>query len=119
MQASELRIGNWVEANMPPMIVKEIDEYEVRLEYQPAQADYWAASIEWVKGIPLTTGILIKSGAINKYGQNFFIGKLKFDISTTNVIRFHYSGKVTYIFFVHQLQNLYFALTGEELKIIL
>ena len=42
--------------------------------------------------IPISEEILLKCGAINKFGRTYFIGKLKFDINTLNIVRFHYSG---------------------------
>jgi len=67
--------------------------------------------------IPLSEELLLKCGAINKFGRTYFIGKIKFDINTLNIVRFHYSGKVAYIYYLHQLQNLWYSLYNEELQI--
>lgn len=67
--------------------------------------------------IPLTEDWLLKFGFDMKYGNTYLKDRMKFDINTIGLVRFHWSQKVTYIKYVHQLQNLYFALTGQELKL--
>ena len=70
--------------------------------------------------IKIDPEILLKAGAVNKYDCEFFIGKLKFTYEINELsqfVRFHYSGKVTYLQYVHELQNLLKALTSTELKI--
>lgn len=85
-------------------------------------------SIEFVKPIPLTDTILVRLGAIID-GDRFDImcDELAFDISwfkedgvclvINNYIgtSFNYINQLKY---VHQLQNLYFSLTGDRLQII-
>jgi hypothetical protein len=73
------------------------------------------------KPIPITEKWLLKLGA-KKLSDNFFdIGYLKFKIHSHQYgIDFHFgNGGKHYIkpHYVHSLQNLYFALTGEELTI--
>lgn len=73
--------------------------------------------IETLDFAELSEELLLKCGAINKFGRTYFIGKIKFDINTLNIVRFHYSGKVAYIDYLHQLQNLWHSLYNEELQI--
>lgn len=111
MNASELRIGNWVK-NLGLDV--KIEGYgiafcaEGKLVYDP---------------IPLTPEILEKCGFGNGNSEKanvdlwnkYWIGDFELD---NNKECFDYEGKVS-IKYLHQLQNLYFALTGEELKITL
>jgi hypothetical protein len=106
IQPEEIRLGNWVLHNKVP--VKVMVSNAVRLYQSKDKCDH----------ILLTPRILEKAGAIRRHGNEWFLGKLKFDLNSTGkIIRFHYSGKVAYIDHVHTLQNLVYALTGTELTI--
>ena len=109
MKTNELRIGN---------LVKDLDGYLCKI----ASGD----QIDWTwEAIPLTKEWLLKFGfKHNRYYDMYNIrihnnvplwvtiidGVGRVSI-TTNPI------KLADINYVHQLQNLYFALTGKELKI--
>lgn len=126
MKANELRIGNYV--NFPehyPNIndVTQLDEYIMFHEsFNP----------EKCRPIPLTEEWLVKFGAIDRNKEerdrfnfkeiNWYFGftepygdfriyqhpdSLKYWLDQYHTIEIKY---------VHQLQNLYFALTGEELE---
>lgn len=73
--------------------------------------------IIFLKGIPLTPDILEKCpDVVWKYGTTFFIGKLKFTYEKNELsefVRFHFSGKVVYLQYLHELQNLCYALKTE------
>lgn len=110
MKASELRIGNWVKIKdskgICTTVTKSTFDCDVDVFYKP---------------IPITEKWLLKLGA-KKLSDNFFdIGYLKFKIHSHQYgIDFHFgNGGKHYIkpHYVHSLQNLYFALTGEELTI--
>lgn len=109
MKASELRIGNYVKTNHDFVIksysaeglyniVKRIDEY---------------------KPIPLTEEWLLKFGLkqSNTDKKRFYI--LGTDIYIFNESKIFFnagsSNLSIQLYYVHQLQNLYFALTNEEL----
>ena len=111
MKASELRIGNYLEIDKPitnRLII--VDAYHIKKLKQDEN---------FFKPIPLTEEWLLKLGFSNKGDK----GKLRVVLS----------GKLGYINgrtyynswailesqpkYVHQLQNLYFALTGQELTI--
>ena len=112
MKANELRLGNWVmfrnsetglfENDLPIVEVQELLYIEDRtFDVEP---------------IPLTNEWLVKFG-FNKSTENVF--KI---LHTDNNFGFSVKLYSSYAFkekikSVHQLQNLYFALTGEELKI--
>jgi len=102
MKSNELRIGNYYDNNgrimtITPSVIQDVFESE-RV---------------WCKQIPLTEEWLLKFGFngwdLYKYtlirtNGNFFVEGCNEPIAKN-------------IYFVHQLQNLYFALTNEELKI--
>lgn len=107
MTAQELRIGNWV---------VNVDEYwEVRL------VDFNSMYIEKscpFKPIPLTEEWLLKFGfKFKSYGYGDTEWKQwSFNGYSLNSFTCNTSG--VDVKYLHQLQNLYFALTGEELKVI-
>ena len=121
MEASELMIGNWV-----------YDEVfgAKNFPHQVGGRDFDSADI--FKPIPLTEGWLIKFGFEKDAGGQFILnlnykhlnGRLMYsDFCTMSVFSDFSDGrKEDYTFqrdivYVHQLQNLYFDLTGKELKI--
>lgn len=128
MKATELRIGNYHFYH----IVDDLDECK---EYdEVCQIDYgdlrilteFKDSPEY-KPIPLTKGWLLKFGFVKEeryyargVHQRLFSGlmNLKFDrLLQMWVFSVGRYSDITRIEYVHQLQNLYFALTGEELTI--
>jgi len=118
MKASELRIGNYVK-----------DPYNKEIRLVSVDKD---ASM--LSPIPLTEEWLLKLGALKdlmtsglfkirlkeytlEIMMNGFSGTLIKEPSWWITIK-GYNDKVTFTkMYVHQLQNLYHALTGEELKI--
>ncbi len=111
MRKEELRIGNWV------------DLKHEKYEYESFQFDFdMGLKMEYIKPIPLTEDWLLKFGfdlINNEYHQsrNHDL-KLHWTVNKNKMIpEFNEKRFVTgYDFkYVHQLQNLYFALTGEEL----
>ena len=125
MKANELRIGNYVDfydeyiSKVIPCKNKKIDKYDL-IELFTDTAFYTP--------IPLTEEKLIKAGA----EHNIFSGRDKYSIEITECLTFVYSDNSYYLFdeinseelvsfgdeyFLHQLQNLYFTLKGEELEL--
>ncbi len=108
MESKDLRIGNLVKGNsrgathvLDIKILKHIDE--TKSGYSP---------------IPLTEKWLEKFGFINSGFRTYRLEILDIDyIATTDVFLFCINDGSISIKYVHQLQNLYFALVGEELKI--
>lgn len=106
MKANELRIGNFydhngVEAVATPNTIEEV----------------WIAERNWVKPIPLTEEWLLKFGFDKKFNKDKITiipkGRLGYENGRTYFNSWVILEKQPD--FVHQLQNLYFALTGEEL----
>lgn len=117
----QLRIDNLVLAN---------DKVEkmlcISLQYPFLNTiEYGVGAIDWdnIKPIPLTTGWLLKFGFVNRFGQDYTIGDLHPKLQKRDMYvykndkGFFYEDFRRPIKHVHQLQNLYFALTGEELKL--
>lgn len=139
MKASELRIGNLVldEHTGKECTVDAIDLYGVAFTEDKTYDDF-QRTIEPV-GIPLTQESLLTFGfepndvfmsmrlaldQLRSYGTRTFIviahdGDVWIELIDKNKHR-QYPELQSYAFkchYVHQLQNLYFALTGEELEI--
>jgi len=108
MKATELRIGNYVVGDSGTPYRIELSDF----------ADWYNDhnSHEYgdhVKPIPLTEEWLTRFGFVKEKGsyimgvhQSRFSGLMKFKFDPLDITRVKY---------VHELQNLYFALTGEEL----
>ena len=103
MNVTELRVGNYVNFG----IVNEPIEV---LSINPN-----STTIEMASPIPLTEDWLLKFGfdkcgiddEIRYYKDEYYIEFMSFKIQEVTICNLKY---------VHQLQNLYFALTQEELK---
>lgn len=132
MNASELRVGNWVRHRGTNGKVQatyfegvELSDTYGLNEWNPVMAE--------VEPIPLTEEILFKCGfqvMESSSAKEFYIGinpvtkdwlfslvwLERPDLIKAPNAPFYRNGAHT-IYHVHQLQNLYFALTGEELKI--
>lgn len=123
MKASELRIGNLVE-NRSSEIIK-IDEYQIQFFELWHQKKY--SENPPFKPISITEDWLLRFG-FTVYSNDYltFPANDRFDAEKINgqwVIQICYgqfadSGSPLFdIKYIHQLQNLYYALTGEELTI--
>jgi hypothetical protein len=119
MKANELRIGN---------LLFDRGDKILRLDYwdfmKPAQRMFLGDSelhpltenLEYCKPIPLTEEWMFKFGFIKSSDNNYYKGG-KFTIYNRFGNFGLIGGSLSWKEFkhVHQLQNLYFALTGEEL----
>jgi hypothetical protein len=117
IKANELRIGNWIEA-VAPMGNYYMKMYSVNFESLENHPDS-------ANPIPLTPEILEKCGfTLKKLGYNDCYRK---PFKTATFLLYAHSGRYYFTCFevnheteikcLHQLQNLYYALTGEELNI--
>lgn len=107
IKANELRLGNWV-----------LDVYDNKVKVTIIDD-----TVDWAKPIPLTPEILEKSGFVKQMewtycieiqvGQKlvYYLGEKGWSIGNKNYSDFEN------LKYLHQLQNLYHALTGEELEI--
>lgn len=124
MEARELRIGNLVKSKNHPkdsvfIIYKIYENSVVALKSGSLYRFY----IDELEPVPLTEELLLKFGFENTHRIDY--GELKpcYAIFSLAIMLRHNSffvdwiGGNTEIKYVHQLQNLYFDLTGEELTI--
>ena len=114
MKSSELRIGNYVYFHGDVEEINMVDGYGIiGREEQPS------CPIEEFEPIPLTEEWLLKFGFEKNDNNQFILMEGSVDILfnkdlngwTCDGINF----SINMTEHVHQLQNLYFALTGEEL----
>jgi hypothetical protein len=104
MKANELRIGNWVRQRESDTYI-QIEQYllcnEELCHYQP---------------IPLTEDWLFKFDFIsNPYEDRYEKVPIHVECLKSKGATYLWIENMPHIKYVHQLQNLYFALTGEEL----
>ena len=124
MNSRELRIGNWVchipsknETASGNFIVSEIRAFAIETINGLQSED--------IEPIPLTEEWLLRFGfnkikmesiLYSKYSKGY-LGGIEIDLRKSEIEGW----QITYcnyaIKYIHQLQNLYFALTGEELTI--
>ena len=108
IRENELRVGNWV-------LSPTQGEIQIENGWQIDEG-------EEVKPIPLTEEWLLKFGFdSDPYQDMYVLGWLKINCDKTRggleLWVENITGNVVYLQHVHSLQNLYFALTGEELTI--
>ncbi len=119
MKASELRIGNLVEYEYPSHDYPKDAEWGI----YPIRGEDIAEFDESIfRPIALTEEWLVRFGfslSVNKIIENRFIRDVSYEYSL-GTLKLDCSGGIsasTNIYSVHQLQNLYFALTQTELTI--
>ena len=115
MTANELRIGNLFKTD-EIVFVYSIEFNDKKREYRVyvdnLNRNYKdALFLDEINAIPITEEWLGKFGFENKT-KNFVLNNISIKQQTKGYF-FYLSMMIQY---VHQLQNLYFALTGEELK---
>ena len=122
MKANELRLGNYVYDGEKELCkIWAVHKDRLTVEIPNDNTTFLGRyKIEYAKPIPLTEEWLLKFG--------FILNNDDYYESRDGILCYVEDGKVNMILFeigdweteidhVHQLQNLYFALTGEELKI--
>ena len=118
MKPNELRIGNWVKMDNTNFQLSEEDDFD---------SFVFHGNIQYLEPIPLTEEWLEKFG-FKKHKWIMFdgftwlpFGNRRFEIFYEKKYGFYhefYHGRGRNIIkYVHQLQNLYFALTGKELEL--
>lgn len=130
--AGDIMLNNWFHVNGYPMYVDSIFRDTVYLEFEGNEGDVWEENIKDLKPIPLTDDILVKAGfSIGGYNivevthpdypRLFFV-----IIDDTASVGWNYNvsgtlkeceGSMIEIKYLHQLQNLFKSLTGNDLKI--
>lgn len=111
MKKEELRIGNLTSKG----VIIALHQFSALANDGSLQTYY---DYREIKLIPLTEEWLLKLGFYPCKNQEWMLCKGALCLNTGNNNIWEYGGKVlTSPKHVHQLQNLYFALTGEELII--
>lgn len=123
MEAKDLRIGNYVRLNDCVCVVNSLHEYGT------ARLTPLDPSINWkwesfnlkqtpeTNAILLTEEILLKCGFKKTNKSWLFDSEIgKYHINSKNFIS-GFGGKLINCKYLHELQNLYFTLTGNELQI--
>ena len=126
MKAKDLRLGNYVTDNSGfTMYVVGIYEDTVLLNFKGNEGDVWEVDEKDLRGIVLDTGLLLKLGfkrqvtgiGWDKY-SNGVVDLSLAPLSNGSYIPVHHiNGEMVQIMYLHQLQNLFYALTQKELEI--
>jgi hypothetical protein len=115
MEAKELRAGNFVDhARVESFVEWSLGMFECLND--------GTINIDNFSPIPITDELLIKFGFEKKWiypknhihPEGWYVWELPFFTLSDNFC-YQFSGTRTEIKYVHRLQNLYFALTGQEL----
>lgn len=129
VEGGELMIGNWVNYKGEPIPVTMIGLYGIQSDYNDKLINAKFVTPD-ITGIGITTELLGKYGRKYKFGDviqddTFEFGnptKLTVQIYDNTQMRVWYSSAAAYIGiihlqYLHELQNLFFALTNEPIKI--
>lgn len=121
LRAQDLRIGNWVEE--PVLGLVKVHELLNSFAGLMKETTLFSINYENINPILITEEILLKCG-FDLIGTSYFIKSLPIIyFSKPYVEAEHLLGKancgdkLTSVKYLHQLQNLYFALTGQELEV--
>jgi hypothetical protein len=116
MTAQELRIGNWLHYSDVRIVKPERrnKDFQVIADDISYLSDY--PQTNWIQPIPLTEEWFLKFGFESIYSGTCYVQK-RVEIAYNSMQGFYIIMSGLKIEYVHQLQNLYFALTGEELTI--
>jgi hypothetical protein len=121
MKASELRIGNWVKSNVSGNVLRfttyQFNDLNEILSCSPPKpklepillTEEWLVKFGFEKLWYDDNGMKLPYYRLN---QNDYLFDLDYEFCATRD-----DAGYIYLKSVHQLQNLYFALTGEELEI--
>lgn len=126
MKTKDLRLGNYVTDNLGfTMYVIGIYEDTVLLNFEGNEGDVWEVYEKDLRGVMLDTELLIKSGfkkhpetiGWDKYSNGVVDLSLAPLKSGRHVPVILVNGEYVQIKYLHQLQNLFYALTQKELEI--
>jgi len=129
IKSNELRIGNWVKRNIIFGDTESPEFGKITQVYMDGFTVDYHYPAKWYQPIPLTPEILEKCGFVEQFGEFILSngdpyenGNFLFTIEedTIQISILNEGSQLQYIFIpkpkhLHQLQNLYYALTGEEL----
>ena len=120
MKSQDLRIGNWIyesKATQFPMQVEAIfQDGTLYLNFEGNEGDVWDCNVKDIEAIPLTNEILLKCG-FEKIGMAYIKGMFIINGRSDGRFQLGNSGMSVELTFLHQLQNLFYSLTGKELEV--
>jgi hypothetical protein len=130
---SDLRLGNWLyesDKSKFPMQVESIGKNWIYLDFEGNEGDVFENSDKEIYPIPITKELIVKSLNAEPLGDDYSV---KLGDYRYIFFRINNDGYISIDFFnyddnseneicdgiryVHELQNLYHALTGKELEI--
>ncbi len=128
----DLRIGNYVydgDKTKFPMYVQTIGEDYVYLNFEGNEGDLWESTPEELQGIPLTEELMNDNGFYHngvwwsKRDKDYFldisVGLAYVQIEKWSDGRIHSRCTSHGVRFLHELQNLFYQITKQELKVTL
>ena len=122
----DLCIGNWVydgERTQFPMFIRAIGEDYVYLDFEGNEGNLWESKPEDLMGIPLTDELLEKCGLHSVGGMwehPDYSFEMDYDfeedvyIPSYNWVEYHIGHPIK---FLHELQNLFWNITKQQLKV--
>ena len=134
----DLCIGNWVydgDRTQFPMFIRAIGEDYVYLDFEGNEGDLWESTPDKLQGIPITEELLTKMGAkkVTDIGWNvvesysagvrtelrvILFSESEIDVKirreTPHLEDMIQSGSIHYL---HELQNLFWNITRQQLKV--
>lgn len=124
IKASDIMIGNYFHVDGFPMYISGILNTTVYMDFNGNEAGEWEEYIKDLVPIPLTEDILLKAG-FGIFEDGIISRK---DLSHSELLQFSYSVNRKNIFcevmgwrieckYVHQAQNLFKSITGNDLNI--
>lgn len=119
---NELRIGNTIYFIICDKEDTKLDEYK-EITVDVADFEFIRDNNSLFEGIPLTKELLLKYGFIQEENEYFFKNEtLSISIGTCFYVLSNLGSgesiiKNNNLKYLHQLQNLYFSLTGRELTV--
>lgn len=117
LQSKDLRIGNRIIYMGAEIVIEGINR-NGDLDYTLNGHPYGGHNVRHYESIPLTKEWLIKFEFYPSAHDIRFWRKGSVMLKLTDKgFKFNYGISIRYIQSVHQLQNLYFALTGNELEL--
>jgi hypothetical protein len=117
IKANDLRIGNLVRNNLSGEILKACDVLCDGINTDKIEG----LNYGFIEPIPLTEEWLLKFGfkeiIVDSWYSKLAENKNTINISKSGLVAINDDKPIRAIEYVNQLQNIYFALTGEELTI--
>lgn len=113
MKATELRIGNLLMFKETPIGGGVYPVMAIKDDLIVGSNGV-AAYLNEIEPIPITDEWLERFGFNNSYSKEWWKGEILYN---AGFVSKEVPAHGTYVQYVHQLQNLYFAFTGEELEL--